>query len=160
MAETLILSQNVHTLKPAAIYNRLRSICRHLVPGRQEDAHEFLRHLIESMERSYLNRTPNSADLDQFSKETTPLNQILGGYLRSTVTCLSCCHKSTTFQHFEDLQLDITDAQNVEDALNAYFANENLETDGYRCEACKKPVSASKKFSMEKAPIALCIQVG
>ena len=79
--------------------------------------------------------------------------------MRSTVTCLSCHHKSTTFQHFEDLQLDITDAENVQDALNAYFANENLEANGYKCEACKKPVSACKKFSLEKAPIALCIQV-
>ena len=158
MAETLTLSQNLHTCKPSPVYDRLRSICRHLVPGRQEDAHEFLRHLIESMEKSYLSRIPDSSELDQFSKETTPLNQILGGYLRSTVTCLRCYHKSTTFQHFEDLQLDITDSENVDQALDAFFAKEILE-DGYKCEACKKPVSATKKFSIEKAPIALCIQV-
>lgn len=159
MADTFDRSQDIHSFKPMLINNRLRSICRHLTPGRQEDAHEFLRNLIDSMERSYLSRIPNSSDLDQLSKETTPLNQIFGGYLRNTVTCSSCHYDSTTFQHFMDLQLEISNVKNVEDSLNIFFANENLE-DGYKCDACKKAVKASKKFSLEKPPPVLCIQVG
>lgn len=53
------------------------------------------------MEKCYLSRFVNSDKLDQYSKETTPLNQILGGYLRSTVRCLACQHLSTTYQHFQ-----------------------------------------------------------
>jgi ubiquitin carboxyl-terminal hydrolase 36/42 len=30
-------------IKPWQVYSKLRLICRHLTPGRQEDAHEFLR---------------------------------------------------------------------------------------------------------------------
>lgn len=30
-------------MKPWQVYSKLRLICRHLTPGRQEDAHEFLR---------------------------------------------------------------------------------------------------------------------
>lgn len=141
------------------VYSKLRSICKNLVPGRQEDAHEFLRHLIEAMEKSYLYRFTNSKEMDQFSKETTPLNQIFGGYLRSTVTCLSCKHISTTFQHFEDLLLEISHGNKLEDALAAYFAKEKLEDMGYKCEGCKKRVSATKKFSIERAPVALCVQL-
>lgn len=131
--------------------------------------------------------------LDNFSKETTPLNQIFGGYIRTEgkylflfiklkqekdllymkfeefflgvcvlVTCLECNHVSTTFQHFQDLILDIRQASTstVYDALENYFSKERLDGDeSYHCERCKKKVSAYKKFSVERAPNALCIQL-
>uniref|UniRef100_A0A1B0CTF7 Ubiquitin carboxyl-terminal hydrolase n=1 Tax=Lutzomyia longipalpis TaxID=7200 RepID=A0A1B0CTF7_LUTLO len=160
MARTLISSQtNQSPIKPWLIHSKLRLVCKHFFPGRQEDAHEFLRYLVEAMEKAYLARVKNSRDLDQYSKETTPLNQILGGYLRSTVRCLACGHVSTTFQHFEDLLLDIRKANTVEEALGGYFARERLEDMGYKCEACKKKTSATKQFSLERAPVALCIQL-
>ncbi|XP_059620120.1 ubiquitin carboxyl-terminal hydrolase 36 [Phlebotomus argentipes] len=160
MARTLISSQSSQSpIKPWLIHSKLRLVCKHFFPGRQEDAHEFLRYLVEAMEKAYLGRVKNSRDLDQYSKETTPLNQILGGYLRSTVRCLACGHVSTTFQHFEDLLLDIRKANTVEEALGGYFARERLEDMGYKCEACKKKTSATKQFSLERAPVALCIQL-
>uniref|UniRef100_A0A182TCS2 Ubiquitin carboxyl-terminal hydrolase n=1 Tax=Anopheles maculatus TaxID=74869 RepID=A0A182TCS2_9DIPT len=160
MAKTLLESQTNHTaFRPYLVYSKLRLVCKHLVPGRQEDAHEFLRYLVEAMEKSYLNRSKNSKELDQYSKETTPLNQILGGYLRSEVKCLSCQHVSTTFQHFEDLLLDIRKANSIDEALELYFARERLEEMGYKCEACKRRVAATKQFSLERAPFVLCIQL-
>lgn len=164
MANTLRHTHRPHTssFTPSLITSRLNLICKHLTYGRQEDSHEFLRYCIEKMERSYLMRfrsEPWFKDLDQYSKETTPLNQILGGYLRSTVTCLSCNHESVTFQHFQDLQLDISRVSKLGDAIDGYFSRENLEECGYKCESCKKRVSAAKKFSLERAPVVLCIQL-
>ncbi|XP_055614336.1 ubiquitin carboxyl-terminal hydrolase 36 isoform X2 [Uranotaenia lowii] len=160
MAKTLIISQSGQgAIKPQLVYSKLRLVCKHLVPGRQEDAHEFLRYLVEAMEKCYLLRIPNSKGLEQYSKETTPLNQILGGYLRSEVRCMSCYHVSTTFQHFEDLLLDIRKANSIEEALDVHFARERLEEMQYKCEACKKRVAATKQFSLERAPFALCIQL-
>lgn len=164
MTTTLIATQrqNYGSFTPSAITSRLSQICRHLRLGHQEDAHEFLRYLIEKMEKSFLSRFRNEPwfkDLEQYSKETTPLNQILGGYLRSTVTCLACRYESVTFQHFQDLPLDISKVQTLNEAIAGYFSRENLEECGYKCEACKKKVSASKKFSLERAPTALCIQL-
>lgn len=142
MGETLLESQkNNGSIKPWKIHSKLRLICRTLVHGRQEDSHEFLRCLIDAMEKSYLSRFKNSKEMDQYSKETTPLNQILGGYLRSAVKCLACQHVSTTFQHFEDLILDIRKANAIDEALDMYFSKEKLEDMGYNCESCKRKVS-------------------
>lgn len=164
MANTLMSTQrpNIGSFTPSQITSRLSHICKHLRLGHQEDAHEFLRYLIEKMEKSYLSRFRSEIwfkDLDQYSKETTPLNQILGGYLRSTVACFSCNYESVTFQHFQDLPLDISRVQTLNEAITGYFSRENLEECGYKCESCKKKVSASKRFSLERAPAVLCIQL-
>ncbi len=71
-----------------------------MVHGRQEDAHEFMRYFIEAMEKTYLQGV-GGTKLDSRSKETNPLGQIFGGYIRTEVTCLKCKHISTTFQHFQ-----------------------------------------------------------
>ena len=71
-----------------------------MVHGRQEDAHEFMRYLVEAMEKAYL-QSVCGTKLDSRSKETNPLGQIFGGYIRTEVTCLKCKHTSTTFQHFQ-----------------------------------------------------------
>ena len=97
-------------VKPITIAHRLKSVAKHFQLGRQEDAHEYLRHAVESMCRSSVaayesrNRT---VKLDAVSKETTPFNHIFGGYLRSQVTCLECKHRSNTYDHFMDFMLDI-----------------------------------------------------
>ncbi|CAH1171281.1 unnamed protein product [Phaedon cochleariae] len=161
MRKTLQDSQqrNANSIRPLLIYNKLRLVCRNLIPGRQEDAHEFLRYLVEAMEKAYLSRFKNHSEFDSKIKETTPLNQILGGYLRSAVRCLECGHVSTTFQHFQDLLLDIRKAQTLDEALEVYFSREKLDDDSYHCEACQKKVPATKQFFLERTPMVLCIQL-
>lgn len=91
------------------------------------------------MEKTYLSQY-DCKQLDQYSKETTPLNQILGGYLRSVVRCLACGRVSTTFQHFQDLLVDARKASTIDEALEYFFSRERLEDLGYKCEFCNKKV--------------------
>ena len=79
------------------VYINFLGIGKMLVNGRQEDAHEFLKLLLDHMEKSYL-QFRKATKLDHLSKQTTPLNQIFGGYLRQqgkqrVLQCLAICFK-------------------------------------------------------------------
>lgn len=161
MSATLRGTQSQSPMKPIKIYEKLKVICKHLVHGRQEDAHEFLRYLIESLQKSYLISKKISLKIDNYSKETTPFNQIFGGYMRQDVTCLRCKYVSTTFQHFMDVLLDIRSADNIDAALAGYFRRENLGQgeNMYKCEKCHQKVPATKQYKIERPPQVLCIQL-
>ena len=93
--------------RPVKFYEHSLKNSNNFVPGRQEDAHEFLQYLLESLKKSYLLSSKVPSSVDDQTKETTPFNQIFGGYLRQDVVCVHCNNVSTTFQRFMDLQLDI-----------------------------------------------------
>ncbi|XP_045119386.1 LOW QUALITY PROTEIN: ubiquitin carboxyl-terminal hydrolase 36-like [Portunus trituberculatus] len=153
------LDRATPAIKPALIQHKLKSIGKTLSYGRQEDAHEFIKLLLDHMEKSYL-AFRHATKLDHRSKETTPLNQIFGGYLRQQVICPLCRYVSTTFSHFQDLVLDIRSVSSVDDALNLHFRKETLDSENaYRCEKCHKKVSATKRHLIERAPHVLLIQL-
>ncbi|CAM9632941.1 unnamed protein product [Lampetra fluviatilis] len=71
-------SQSV--LTPSVITNNITRIAKHLRIGRQEDAHEFLRYVVDAMQASCLY---GHSELDRYTEATTLIYQIFGGYLRS-----------------------------------------------------------------------------
>lgn len=70
-------------IKPMAIIQKLKFIAKHLRFGHQEDAHEFLRYVIDGMQKSCLAAEGYTDKLDRMSKHTTAVHQIFGGYYRS-----------------------------------------------------------------------------
>ncbi|GFQ88162.1 ubiquitin carboxyl-terminal hydrolase 36 [Trichonephila clavata] len=148
-------------IKPVDVYQRLKLIAKHFQFGRQEDAHEFLRYVIDNLWKSCLSQNNNCSKLDPASKETTVINRIFGGYHRSQVVCLRCKEKSNTFDHFMDFILDIK--QNVlslEKALEKFTQPEILEQENsYKCPKCKMKVTAQKKFTVYRAPNVATFQL-
>uniref|UniRef100_A0A668AHK7 USP domain-containing protein n=1 Tax=Myripristis murdjan TaxID=586833 RepID=A0A668AHK7_9TELE len=96
----------------------LGEFCR----GNQEDAHEFLRHIVSAMQSSCLPGT----ELDMRTQETSFIHQVFGGYLRSRVECLNCKAVSDTLEPFMDVALEIQTAPSVAKALEQFVRPEQL----------------------------------
>lgn len=154
---------NGSAIKPVSIVQRLKYINKSFQYGRQEDAHEFLRYVIDHMWKACLTNLDiktNSSKLDPRIKETTAINHIFGGYHRSQVLCMSCNNRSNTFDYFMDFILDIRGAKSLEEALKKFTQPETLQDENaYRCGKCKRKVTARKRFSVFKAPNVATFQL-
>ncbi|KAJ2365793.1 hypothetical protein H4S01_003053 [Coemansia sp. RSA 2610] len=146
------------TIAPKAIVGRLRSVAKHMRVGRQEDAHEFLRLLVEAFQRSLL--AGIDAKIDRRIQETTLAHRIFGGYLQSQVSCSRCGHDSNTFDPLLDISLDIHSGSSVARALRAFARPETLAKDNrYQCEKCRRLVDATKQMTVYQLPRVLTLQL-
>ncbi|OSX59456.1 hypothetical protein POSPLADRAFT_1172765 [Postia placenta MAD-698-R-SB12] len=143
---------------PYPITTKLQVIAKHMRRGRQEDSHEFLRYAIDALQKSCLAGYPQK--VDPKLAETTWVHKIFGGRLRSRVTCLECDYNSDTFDNVLDLSVDIYGAQSLKEALRKFVAVDHLKgADKYKCEKCKKPVTADKQFTVHDAPLVLTLHL-
>ncbi|KAG8721539.1 hypothetical protein FRC08_012204 [Ceratobasidium sp. 394] len=151
----------------AMVLDNLNKIAKGIRRGRQEDAHEFLRYMIDALQRSALAiysstsaTYPNPAKVPPPLAETSWVHAIFGGRLRSRVSCRTCGHCSDTFDSILDLSVDIARAESLARAL-AQFAKPDVLSgeDAYRCEKCKKPVTAEKFMTIHEAPVCLTIHL-
>jgi ubiquitin carboxyl-terminal hydrolase 36/42 len=142
-------------------------IAKGMRQGRQEDAHEFLRYSIDALQRSVLaihsstsSTHPNPNKVPPALAETSWVHAIFGGRLRSRVSCRTCHHCSDTFDSLLDLSIDIVRTQSLSRALAQFVKPEVLSgEDAYRCEKCKKPVTAEKFMTVHEAPVCLTIHL-
>ncbi|KAG8692337.1 hypothetical protein FRC09_011259 [Ceratobasidium sp. 395] len=149
------------------ILDNLNKIARGMRRGRQEDAHEFLRYTIDALQLSALtiysstsSVHPNPSKIPPPLAETSWVHAIFGGRLRSRVSCRTCGHCSDTFDSILDLSVDLARAQTLDQALAQFVKSEVLSgEDAYRCEKCKKPVTAEKFMRIHEAPICLTVHL-
>ncbi|CAO3563070.1 unnamed protein product [Mortierella alpina] len=145
-------------ITPKAIVGRLRNIGKQFRIGRQEDSHEFARHLIDALQKSCL--AGYDSKLDNRIKETTAVHQIFGGYFQSQVKCLRCGYESNTFETYLDVSLDIRGAESVQRAFRDYTKPETLSKDNqYKCDKCKVLVDARKQMTIYEAPKVLSVHL-
>ncbi len=111
-------------------------------------------HAINAMQLSSQN---GMKDLDADSKETTVINQIFGGFLRSQIVCQECQHTSTNYERFMDLNLDINEVKVLTKALKKLTADEPIKD--YQCGQCKKQVTIHKSVAIEQPPKVLTLQL-
>ncbi|KAJ2822924.1 hypothetical protein FBU31_004446, partial [Coemansia sp. 'formosensis'] len=146
------------SISPKSIVGRLKLVAKHMRIGRQEDAHEFLRLLVDAFQRSLLHGI--DPKIDRRIQETTLAHQIFGGYLQSQVKCSRCNHESNTFEPLLDLSLDIQAGNTIAKALRSFTRPEMLTKDNrYKCEKCSKLVDATKQMTVYRLPRALTLQL-
>ncbi|KAJ1399537.1 Zinc finger, MYND-type [Sesbania bispinosa] len=141
---------------PIGILSKIHKIGSHLGHGREEDAHEFLRCAVDTMQSICLKEAGVSSPL---AEETTLVGHTFGGYLRSKIKCLRCLGKSERYERMMDLTVEIDgDIGTLEEALGQFTAPEILDKDNkYNCSRCKSYEKARKKLTVLEAPNILTI---
>ncbi|TVU12284.1 hypothetical protein EJB05_45920 [Eragrostis curvula] len=134
-------------------------ISRSFRNSRQEDAHELMVNLLESMHKCCLPSGVPSESQSAYDKSL--VHKIFGGRLRSQVKCTRCSHCSNKFDPFLDLSLDIAKATTLVRALQNFTEEELLDggEKQYQCERCRQKVVAKKRFTIDKAPNVLTIHL-
>ncbi|KAG2323958.1 hypothetical protein Bca52824_006686 [Brassica carinata] len=132
----MMLRESGCPLSASRILSQMRSINCQIGDGSQEDAHEFL-------------RLGGETKVDPRLQETTLVQHMFGGRLRSKVKCLRCDHESERYENIMDLTLEI---------YGWFTRPEDLDGENmYRCSRCAGYVRARKELSIHEAPNILTI---
>ncbi|XP_037427370.1 ubiquitin carboxyl-terminal hydrolase 19-like [Triticum dicoccoides] len=144
---------------PLNILSHLQNIGGDLTSGKQEDAHEFLRFAIDKMQSDCLGGNDGEKAVDLSIQETTIIQHIFGGRLRSQVQCTECSFISDRYERMMDLPVEIEgDVHSLEECLLKFTAKEWLDGDNkYKCDRCDKHVKACKRLTIYEAPNILTI---
>eukprot|EP00842_Homolaphlyctis_polyrhiza_P006010 jgi/Hompol1/640/HPOL_002561-RA len=135
---------------PAPFVQNIKRIARHMRIGRQEDAHEFTRFLLEGLQKG---------EESALKASSTLTSRIFNGSLQSQILCLQCKNPSNTIDPIMDLSLDIKDCKSLDMALRRFTASELLtKPNQYNCSKCHALRDARKRIAVLKAPPVLTIQ--
>uniref|UniRef100_A0A3B5B179 Ubiquitin carboxyl-terminal hydrolase n=1 Tax=Stegastes partitus TaxID=144197 RepID=A0A3B5B179_9TELE len=155
----------------------------------QQDAHEFMRYLLDHLHRELQYsrngashpvspqdgvRLPTTEGKCCINGTASVVTSIFGGLLQNEVNCLICGTESRKFDPFLDLSLDIPSqfrqkrskdqepgpVCTLRDCLRSFTDLEELdETELYYCHKCKKRQKSTKKFWIQKLPKVLCLHL-
>ncbi|XP_072977835.1 ubiquitin carboxyl-terminal hydrolase 17-like [Typha angustifolia] len=158
--ESLVMmaKQGKTPLSPIGILSHLRDIGSNFGPGIQEDAHEFLRYVVDAMQLVCLKEAGPNATM-QLTEQTTLIQLIFGGTLQSKIRCLKCNGKSEHPERMMDLTVEIHgDIGSLEEALLRFTSPEILDGENkYQCTRCKSYERARKRLTILEAPNILTI---
>ncbi|KAK9075456.1 hypothetical protein SSX86_003779 [Deinandra increscens subsp. villosa] len=153
---------------PGKIIGGLKIFAEHFRLGRQEDAHEFLRYVIDACHTTCLRLKKLQQQRRKFISNgggdgfngSSVVKEIFGGALQSQVKCLACGNESNKVDEIMDISIDILNCNSLKEAFENFFQPETLDGNNkYKCESCKKLVEARKQMSILQAPNILVIQL-
>lgn len=133
----------VGTPHPRALFSRVCQVAPHFRGHQQHDSHELLRHLLEGVRTEEVKRQkqavlqafglnskvdPNKVEPDTKTKiqaykkavARTPLDDIFGGILLSTIVCQQCGKVSRREEPFQDLSLPIPEEKTPRGSAGAH----------------------------------------
>ncbi|CAN6914500.1 unnamed protein product [Brassica oleracea] len=160
--ENLVLeaTEGKSSLSPSGLLSRLQNIGISLGNGKQEDAHEFLRFVVDTMQTLCIKASEYDEPKTRKLEDTTLIGLTFGGYLRSKIKCMKCQEKSERREKMMDLTVEIDgDISTLEDALRRFTRTEILDGENkYKCGSrCKSYERAKKKLKIIEPPNVLTI---
>jgi ubiquitin carboxyl-terminal hydrolase 36/42 len=134
-------------IKPSIVLSNIKLFARRLSIHQQQDAHEFLRLVVDSLHRSEQTPTPSSL-----------VESLWGGKLRSRVQCSRCKGTSDVFEPLLDVSLELRGTLSA--ALEHFCMQEKLSgANAYRCERCQSLQTATKALTIEVPPQSLIVHL-
>ncbi|XP_074597690.1 ubiquitin carboxyl-terminal hydrolase 3-like [Brevipalpus obovatus] len=185
LRKTLVLlcKGSKSAISPESLFSVIWKVVPRFRGYRQQDAHEFLRYMLDRLHTEllgtlpYPNYTHNPMNI-YFgpTKKSTIVTAIFGGVLQNEVTCLVCGTESKKHDPFLDLSLNIPQqcsnkSENKDedeslqkchlfDCLSSFIELEELaETELYHCPNCKKKQRFTKRFWVRRLPNVLCLHL-
>jgi len=164
-------------ISPEALFTVIWKVVPRFRGYQQQDAHEFMRYLLDRLHIELLELLPfpnNDSPFVGPKCKSTIVTGIFGGLLQSEVHCLICGVESKKHDPFLDLSLDIpakfssriTKPKEGEpvcqlaDCLSSFTDVEELEdTELYMCNNCKLKQRSTKKFWIRTLPNVLCLHL-
>ncbi|CAH8363979.1 unnamed protein product [Eruca vesicaria subsp. sativa] len=146
-------------LSPNGLLLHLQNIGIRLGNGKQEDAHEFLRFVVDTMQSVCIKASEYDMPKTNKLEDTTLIGLTFGGYLRSKIKCMKCQEKSERRERIMDLTVEIDgDISTLEDALRRFTRTEILDGENkYKCGRCDSYERAKKKLRITEPPNVLTI---
>lgn len=166
LAQTVYASNTPRTLTPSSFTRNTTTLSPTFRPGYQEDAHEYIRALLNTMLRCEIQGCPTSSSYKPLITNSLvtemqgDIHRIFGGALQSSIICSICKYTSYKSEPFLDLSLEINKINSISNALGKFTMPELLNGDNkYKCDKCCKLVKAVKRLSIRRAPNVLMIQL-
>ena len=148
---------------PRSLADALPIVAKGFRLGRQEDAHEYMRYLLDHLTACLQPVWPVPKGVKE---KPTLVQATFEGKLQSCVRCLGCGYESKTLDPFLDLSLELQEAsgaricRSLTDALRRFTQAETLDVgNGYKCSGCGRLSRARKQFRIAAAPECLTIQL-
>lgn len=139
----------------------VRRLGSHFTAYRQEDAHDFVHAVLDSVHVACLNDLGGEASFDAATRETSSLYHLFGGVTRGAVRCCTCGGVSHSYESFITLALEVSGRHisSLEDALEANFCATEMMSgrEAYRCDACAALVTARRSARILVAPNLLAV---
>ncbi|CAG2101490.1 unnamed protein product [Medioppia subpectinata] len=170
-------------ISPESLFSVIWKVVPRFRGYQQQDAHEFLRYMLDRLHTELLGIVPNTIKrhnntrnfLQSPTGKSTIVTSIFGGVLQNEVTCLVCRTESKKHDPFLDLSLDIpqmcsngkngvteetVQSCHLSDCLSSFTELEELaETELYNCPNCKLKQRSTKRFWIRRLPNVLCLHL-
>ncbi|XP_035218742.1 ubiquitin carboxyl-terminal hydrolase 46-like isoform X2 [Stegodyphus dumicola] len=156
------------TIAPKKFIARLRKENEVFDNYMQQDAHEFLNYLLNTIadilqekQQGKVKTANQNGDQHQTSKaEPTWVHDIFQGTLTNETRCLNCETVSSKDEDFLDLSVDVNQNTSITHCLRGFSNTETLCSEHkYYCENCCSKQEAQKRMRVKKLPMILALHL-
>jgi ubiquitin carboxyl-terminal hydrolase 12/46 len=145
------------TVAPKKFIARLRKENEVFDNYMQQDAHEFLNYLLNTI--ADLLTAEKGSNQTNHSTNTW-VHEIFQGTLTNETRCLNCESLSSKDEDFLDLSVDVDQNTSITHCLRVFSNTETLSSEQkYYCENCCSKQEAQKRMRIKKLPMILALHL-